>query len=239
MQISIEQIRFAASLAKEVNLKQLEIADAARILVSEAGMNPSSARGYVETFIHMLSGNVYTRTINASAIECYFQIIHEEYDLSALSRAVESVRKHLDYYYAVRGARQVTIRNTLDRYTNILISESNQDQLNSSFIENVQISQKDTSDERKTRISVACKEVESFQITTTVYKRNPDVVSETLYRAQGNCERCKKKAPFVRSKDGTAYLEVHHIKQLAHGGEDSLENTLALCPNCHREMHFG
>ncbi|WP_342542729.1 HNH endonuclease signature motif containing protein [Paenisporosarcina sp. FSL H8-0542] len=35
------------------------------------------------------------------------------------------------------------------------------------------------------------------------------------------------------------YLEVHHIKRLADNGEDSVENAIAVCPNCHRELHFG
>ncbi|WP_147195697.1 HNH endonuclease [Rummeliibacillus stabekisii] len=34
-------------------------------------------------------------------------------------------------------------------------------------------------------------------------------------------------------------LEVHHIKRLADGEEDTVENAIAVCPNCHRELHFG
>jgi 5-methylcytosine-specific restriction protein A len=34
-------------------------------------------------------------------------------------------------------------------------------------------------------------------------------------------------------------LEVHHKKQLSEGGEDTVENAIALCPNCHREAHYG
>ena len=32
-------------------------------------------------------------------------------------------------------------------------------------------------------------------------------------------------------------MESHHIKWLSKGGEDSPENVVALCPNCHRKMH--
>ncbi len=74
---------------------------------------------------------------------------------------------------------------------------------------------------------------------TTVYERNPKVVKGALTRAKGKCESCKKDAPFKREKDNTPYLEVHHIKQLAQGGEDIIKNTIALCPNCHRQAHFG
>ena len=31
---------------------------------------------------------------------------------------------------------------------------------------------------------------------------------------------------------------MHHIVWLSNGGEDSTDNTVALCPNCHRKMHI-
>ncbi|MEE7094460.1 HNH endonuclease, partial [Escherichia coli O10] len=40
-------------------------------------------------------------------------------------------------------------------------------------------------------------------------------------------------------EDGTPFLEVHHIEWLSKGGEDSVENAIALCPNCHRQAHYG
>jgi predicted HNH restriction endonuclease len=39
--------------------------------------------------------------------------------------------------------------------------------------------------------------------------------------------------------DNTPYLEVHHVMPLGEGGDDTLENAAALCPLCHRELHFG
>lgn len=35
------------------------------------------------------------------------------------------------------------------------------------------------------------------------------------------------------------YLEVHHIIFLAQGGDDTVDNAEALCPNCHRRKHYG
>ncbi|MFL9918022.1 HNH endonuclease signature motif containing protein [Paraburkholderia fungorum] len=61
---------------------------------------------------------------------------------------------------------------------------------------------------------------------------------EVLLRADGTCEGCGQSAPFQRA-DGTPYLEVHHRRRLADGGEDTVENAIALCPNCHRERHCG
>lgn len=65
------------------------------------------------------------------------------------------------------------------------------------------------------------------------------MVAEVLYRANGHCENCKSAAPFLRDLDNSPYLEVHHKKTLADGGDDTVENAIALCPNCHRKAHYG
>ena len=44
--------------------------------------------------------------------------------------------------------------------------------------------------------------------------------------------------PFLKI-NGARYLEVHHLKRLADGGSDTIENAVAVCPNCHRELHFN
>ena len=72
-----------------------------------------------------------------------------------------------------------------------------------------------------------------------VFRRDRKVVDATLKRALGVCERCGHPAPFVRRSDGEPFLEVHHTIPLSEGGIDRIENTEALCPNCHREAHFG
>lgn len=76
-------------------------------------------------------------------------------------------------------------------------------------------------------------------VRQVVFQRNPYVVAEALFRANGICERCENKAPFKRDNDATPYLEVHHIIPLAENGDDTLENVIVLCPNCHRHAHFG
>lgn len=74
-------------------------------------------------------------------------------------------------------------------------------------------------------------------ITVNRFIRNPDVVAERLYLAKGKCGKCKKPAPFKRLLDGTPFLEVHHIEPLSKDGPDTVENTTALCPNCHAQKH--
>jgi 5-methylcytosine-specific restriction protein A len=91
-------------------------------------------------------------------------------------------------------------------------------------------------DELKTRSSKSPAKPGSRIATITTYQRDPNVVNYTLKRSNGLCELCKLPAPF-KKKNGEPYLEVHHVKQLADGGDDTIENAVALCPNCHRRMH--
>jgi predicted HNH restriction endonuclease len=72
----------------------------------------------------------------------------------------------------------------------------------------------------------------------TVYRRNSNVVAEALYQANGICGLCKCDAPFNKH-DGTPYLEVHHWTPLSEDGDDTIENAVALCPNCHKRAHLG
>jgi 5-methylcytosine-specific restriction protein A len=92
---------------------------------------------------------------------------------------------------------------------------------------------------RKSRLATAPKKPEQIQVVSQVFRRNPDVIVEVLKRANGKCEHCGADAPFLRAKDGSPYLEIHHWKPLADDGEDTVENAGALCPNCHRELHYG
>nr|WP_082990863.1 HNH endonuclease [Solibacillus silvestris] len=76
----------------------------------------------------------------------------------------------------------------------------------------------------------------SRKSTVTTYVRNTYVSEYTKLRANGKCELCEDSAPFL-NKEGEPYLETHHIIWLSKGGKDTVNNTVALCPNCHRKMH--
>lgn len=75
------------------------------------------------------------------------------------------------------------------------------------------------------------------QTTVTTYERDEFVSEYARRRANGKCQLCELNAPFNK-KNGDPYLETHHIEWLSRGGEDSILNTVALCPNCHKKMHI-
>lgn len=73
-------------------------------------------------------------------------------------------------------------------------------------------------------------------VNSTVIDRNQAVIGYTKGRANGKCDLCGYDAPFF--KNGVPYLECHHVIRLADNGPDTIYNTVALCPNCHRKIHI-
>lgn len=74
--------------------------------------------------------------------------------------------------------------------------------------------------------------------TTDQFYRDARVVAYILKLAKGKCELCQNQAPFITPK-GNPFLEIHHMKPLSQRGSDTISNTVALCPNCHKSLHFS
>jgi 5-methylcytosine-specific restriction protein A len=72
----------------------------------------------------------------------------------------------------------------------------------------------------------------------TYYSRSLTVKEYVLARAAGRCECCGGAAPFQTPK-GRPYLEPHHTNMISEGGPDHPRWVAAVCPNCHREIHYG
>lgn len=70
-----------------------------------------------------------------------------------------------------------------------------------------------------------------------VYERSEVVRKFVLKRAAGCCEYCGVKG--FETSVGSVYLETHHVVPLCEDGEDSTSNVAALCPDHHRQAHFG
>jgi 5-methylcytosine-specific restriction protein A len=74
------------------------------------------------------------------------------------------------------------------------------------------------------------------EVVSSVFDRNQTISEYAKRKANGLCQLCNQPAPF-HYPDGEPYLETHHIEWLSKDGKDLIENTVALCPNCHRKMH--
>jgi len=239
MSITNEQVAEAYETARKLYAHEISLSAAKVSVAKKTGMNEGSAQGYVHTFMKMMEGANYTRTINAFATDYYLKQIYSDYGLEALLTAISSVKKHLEYYEGVGKSSQPTIHKILSQHIEKANKLSHLELIQKNFEKQVILSLKDGCEIRKSRLKAAEKKPKECEVTVKIFYRNPDVVAETLYRANGSCEKCMKPAPFKKAKDNSPYLEVHHIKQLSDDGLDVVENTLALCPNCHRELHYG
>jgi len=87
-------------------------------------------------------------------------------------------------------------------------------------------------------------EPKGYEVPETVkrvqkfYARDPLVKAWILQQSKGVCECCGEGAPFYLN-DGTPYLEVHHVIPLSSSGPDTVSNCVAICPNCHRALHYS
>lgn len=82
------------------------------------------------------------------------------------------------------------------------------------------------------------KTVAKVAASLSQFVRDPNVIAWTLKAANGVCEACGQPAPFTK-EGGVPYLEVHHMRPLFQGGPDTTDNTIAVCPNCHRRLHHA
>jgi len=88
------------------------------------------------------------------------------------------------------------------------------------------------------RAKRASKKVSKRKISeNSFYERDIAVKLYSLAVADGICQLCEQPAPF-KNKNGDPFLESHHIEWLSQGGTDTIDNVVALCPNCHRKMHI-
>jgi 5-methylcytosine-specific restriction protein A len=82
-------------------------------------------------------------------------------------------------------------------------------------------------------------QVGTFEKTTQTYRKRGQIIRQyVLARAAGVCESCQQAAPFA-TKAGALYLEPHHIRRLSDDGPDDPHFMAGICPNCHREIHYG
>lgn len=102
--------------------------------------------------------------------------------------------------------------------------------------EREKLARKLSDEELAKRAKHASKKATRRTVTTNNFERNPFVTEYAKRWASGICQLCDNPAPF-KNKKGEPHLHTHHIEWLSRGGEDSVNNTIALCSNCHDKMH--
>jgi len=79
-----------------------------------------------------------------------------------------------------------------------------------------------------------------FKMAITKQFNRPSALKKALVNKMGaDCKICKKQG--FKMKNGSEYCELHHMIEINSQAPKTLQswNTLILCPNCHRQMHYG
>jgi 5-methylcytosine-specific restriction protein A len=74
-------------------------------------------------------------------------------------------------------------------------------------------------------------------VTQVVIKRDNHVRAYALKHAKGKCGYCNDQGFLM--ENGGFYLEAHHIIALCDSGRDTVDKVIALCPQHHRQAHYG
>lgn len=159
-------------------------------------------------------------------------------DQAAYENAIIAFEKHIIYLEKGKTNSRKKFRKVLETHRNN-IPRLHELDYEEAFELEVQKALGLSPEDRERLLNNYPKSPKRKEVLTTRFDRNPAVVAFLLIRAKGKCERCGNNAPFIKLKDNQPYLEVHHKVRLADGGEDTVENAIAVCPNCHRYLHFG
>jgi 5-methylcytosine-specific restriction protein A len=240
--ITEKQIQSIVEMAIKVMSGEISENSASQILHDKNKINKSSASMYMRAFIAMSRGENFGRTVRVGALKYYLEVLDQS---GNLKNAIISLEKHLAFFEDVAKSKPVGKLELFQEYKEKINSNNTAEDF-SWLIDNAKMehrvnlemdrSLEDLELELASRAKIKPK---LFTVTTQVYARDPVVVAWALKKAKGKCGSCKKSAPFKKSSNNEPYLEVHHSKPLSEGGFDDMKNVIALCPNCHREMHHG
>ncbi len=209
-------------------------------------VNPSSRkdwsedelRGAVNAYIKMRELEVRGESFTKKDI---YNSLAREFGRSV--KAFEYRMQNISHVYSLQGRRWISglrpAKNVGPRNLRIieqLISDAEGQQFPESVVFEAEVQSKLDTPDMDEPLGFESPERTTQEVTS--FKRDPKVVAWVLREAKGHCECCDNPSPFTK-EDGTPYLEVHHVQRLCDGGPDTTSNAAALCPNCHREMHYG
>lgn len=214
--IDRQQYEAAYRLARRVDAGTMRRTDAKLELV-KVGLNANSAADFIYILRHMLRGEIYKRAMSAPATEDFLKWIRRDYGHAALAQALKALALHIPFNGgAMNGHREILVRY--------------QSAMGAKAVPETALDDLDAP-------PAGSGAPDRAKRTMHVFQRDPAVRAHVVKRAKGQCEYCGRQGFLL--PNGNHYVEAHHIIALAKQGPDTLENVIALCPEHHREAHFG
>lgn len=193
------------------------------------GMDETSANMtmvWLDSLIN--TGNPYHRDGSAMQYEIILTRIKEDYGVEQLLKAKAILMEHCEWSLEHHKKPRKKHRAVLNRFDIIPTADSAELEINVTALLNISNLDKPEGVVHPKKVVIQ---------NTEVFERDPKVKAWIIQNAGGRCECCQESA-FIK-EDGLSYLEVHHLRTLAEGGSDTIHNTVAVCANCHRKLHFA
>jgi 5-methylcytosine-specific restriction enzyme A len=239
--VTPQQRERAYSLSRRVALGEVTRAVAVPDIAA-SGVPGASAAIIVDVYLALRKGAIFKRALADADMDRILAGIHQDDGVDALAAALNGFARHISYRESVGHAQRAN-RVLYAKYLALVsvpeVPASLTTASNDPLEDDGRESRRDSTAARQRRLSKAKRTPRLVPRIVFVFERNADVIAEVLEKAAGTFGICGSAAPFARASDGSPYLEVHHRIPLAQGGEDSVDNAVATCPNCHRQQHFG
>lgn len=223
--------------AKDVLVGRATAATVRARLMEHFGLPQRTVDGYWQCHIALLKGTKFRHTLQADGWRFNLAKIAELGPV-ALMAALETFMEHIVYLKRKNGGNEPGLHRVHEEFARAIQTSAVFNIAETELDGQVAEAMAEPAEVRSAHLRQAPSKPEQQLVLSRIFKRSPYVIAEVLLRAAGICESCESPAPFTRA-DGRPYLEVHHRIRLADGGDDTVENAIAVCPNCHRERHFG
>jgi 5-methylcytosine-specific restriction protein A len=223
IKITNEAIHEIYKLAVRVYENQLTKTEASDIALSEQLMSKASAIFYIDVFKFLVLGKTYKKTINLYATEYFLNSIYSDFGLEVFNKAIDTVKKHLEYYKQQGKGDLKSIRKLISELESkhdysLLEVYPNEIKDGDEYIEGAR-----------------------YQLTVNAYERNKKARDKCIDKYGLNCQVCNINFELVYGELGKGFIHVHHIVDIATVSKEYNVNPemdlIPVCPNCHAMLH--
>ncbi|MGV0947538.1 HNH endonuclease [Empedobacter falsenii] len=220
--ITIEKV--AELFATAVKFHQNEITlKEATIYLETKGINSNSSVDYLYNYSNMISGKLFTRTMNVISTKYYLDKILEINGIDSLKKALNSLSLHIDYYESVSNSKVKKRKEILNKYLKDYSISPDE-----FFGEQI--------DNEKKNYEGAIKTVKM-----NIYERNPIARQMCINYHLAICKVCEFDFEQTFGIIGKGFIHVHHKKEISEIKKeyeiDYKNDLVPVCPNCHAMLH--
>ncbi|HRP90855.1 MAG TPA: HNH endonuclease [Edaphocola sp.] len=220
--ITIEKVAELFATAVKFHNKEITLKEATTYLETK-GINSNSSVDYLYNYTNMISGKLFTRTMNVISTKYYLDKILEFNGIDSLKKALNSLSLHIDYYESVSNSKVKRRKEILNKY--LKEYSINPDDFFGEQVEN-----------DKNLYEGAVKTVKM-----NIYERNPIVRQMCIEFHSAICKVCDFDFEKKFGEIGKGFIHVHHLKEISDIKKEyeiNYKNDLIpVCPNCHAMLH--